>query len=272
MLVFWSSMIVYAAVVLPRMIAPESTLYSSFLTIALVNFIGSLIRTGALILAWWFVRLSARQFEPDNPVRPAWLLLKWGLFIFVLAQLTLAVITWSYEKTPYPSPADALFIIAMAMIPIALLAFVRGYLGGGMLVEGRAGLMTIGLVAAVVFLVLGFLFLRPVVAAGRSWLETTVNVAYPALDAIMIVVAIVLLKLTMSFRGGRMWEVWMVLLAGFFCMGVGDILFAYFSTLEMAHLDPLLDVMFTWSYLLLALGAILNRKLTADAGDSSSDS
>jgi hypothetical protein len=67
-----------------------------------------------------------------------------------------------------------------------------------------------------------------------------------------------------------MWEVWTLLLAGFFCMGVGDILFAYFSTLEMTHLDPLLDVMFTWSYMLLAFGAILNRKLTGDAGENPS--
>jgi hypothetical protein len=266
MLVLWPSMIVYAAVVLPRMIAPESKLYTSVLTVSLVDTIGSFIRTGALILAWWFVRLSARQFDPGNLVKPAWQLLKWGFFLFVLGQLTLAGLTMVYEKAPFPSPADAMFILAMVLLPIALFAFIRAYLMAGMIAEGRAGLITIGGVAAALFLVLGALFLRPVIAAGRSGLETAVNVAYPALDAIMMVAAVVLLKITMSFRGGRMWEVWALLLAGFFCMGVGDILFAYFSTLEMAHLDPLLDVMFTWSYLLLAFGAILNRRLTADEG------
>jgi hypothetical protein len=260
--VFWLVMLGYAVPVLLRMAIPSSSLYTSLLTVAVVDIIGSLIRLAALGLAWWLISLSVRQFELGNPIRPAWLLLQCGLLVYTAAQATLLALKLLLGTVGYPSLADGLFVVAMLILLVALITFVRGYLTVGLIAGGRVGLVATGLVAAIVLAVVNLILLRPVLAAGVPALEKAVNLCYPVLDSLLMVVVLVLLKITSRFRGGSIWAVWMILLAGFACLSAGDILYAYFSTLGMTHLDPVLDVMYTWAYLLMAFGAALNHNLT----------
>ena len=66
---------------------------------------------------------------------------------------------------------------------------------------------------------------------------------------------LVLLRMMLRLRGGQLWLVWARLLGGVFFMALGDILFAYFTTLEFSAVDPLLDLTFAYAYILLAWGA-----------------
>jgi hypothetical protein len=55
----------------------------------------------------------------------------------------------------------------------------------------------------------------------------------------------------------------MALLLGFVFLSVGDILFAVFTTLGKTSLDPLLDVAFAWSYILIARALVSQHTIVA---------
>jgi hypothetical protein len=66
-------------------------------------------------------------------------------------------------------------------------------------------------------------------------------------------------------RGGSLWKVWMALLLGFVFLAAGDILFAFFTTLGKSALDPLLDVAFAWSYILIARALVTQHGILSAA-------
>jgi hypothetical protein len=65
------------------------------------------------------------------------------------------------------------------------------------------------------------------------------------------------------FRSGEVWKVWVALLAGFFFMWAGDVLFACFDALKMQGVDPLTHAMYVLSYGFLALGVVRQHRLLA---------
>lgn len=95
---------------------------------------------------------------------------------------------------------------------------------------------------------------RPVLQADAPLAETTLNILYPVLDFLLLVPAALLLKMALGMRGGRLSEVWLALVLGFLCLAIGDILFAFFTSLGQSALDPALDLLFAWSYILIARG------------------
>jgi hypothetical protein len=97
--------------------------------------------------------------------------------------------------------------------------------------------------------------LVPIATAEAPLTEQLLNLGYPTLDLILMVPAFVLLRLMLRLRGGQLWLVWARILGGVFFMAVGDILFAYFTTLEFSAIDPLLDLSFAYAYILIAWGA-----------------
>jgi hypothetical protein len=264
-IVLCSFLLIYAVVVLSRMLIPESPLYTELLTAALVQVAGRFLRLGLLALALWYVRLSVRQFEADNPVRPAWLIMQWGLLFYLLGQLTLNILNWVLPSVPFPSFADAPFMVAMLLLPIALIVFVRGYLRASLITEDRGKLIAIAAVATIVLSVFYGILLRPLLSSEAPLLAVVVNIGYQAADLVLVVAATVLLKITMSFRGGRIWEVWILFLGGFLSLFVGDALYSYFSTFNLEYLYPIIDVAYTWSYLLWLCAAVLNFRLTKPA-------
>jgi hypothetical protein len=94
--------------------------------------------------------------------------------------------------------------------------------------------------------------------------EKALNVAYPISDLLLLIPVLMLFHMALMLRGGKLWRVWMALLVGFILLALGDILFAYFTTMEMGFLDPLLDVMFTCSYIFIAWGASFQYSFLRD--------
>ena len=106
---------------------------------------------------------------------------------------------------------------------------------------------------------------RPVLASEAPFAEQVLNIAYPVLDCLLLIPAVLLLKMALSMRGGTLWKVWMALLLGFVFLAVGDILFAFFTTLGKTGLDPLLDVAFAWSYILIARAVVTQHGILASS-------
>jgi hypothetical protein len=267
-LVFGGLMLTFAALVLLQIPFGDSSFYTKVYTGKTVVVVGSVLRILALGVAWWFVRRGAAQFESGNPARPAWSLLKWGLGGYFAAQVVLSGMNiFMTNGAPFPSVADAVFVISTLLLFLGVAAFVHAYSIVGYIGSGRNQTIIVGAIAAVVLFFVNWKALSPIIQADLPGLETAVNCAYPIFDSLLAIASIALLRVTVSFLGGGLWRVWLALLAGFLFMTAGDILYAYEFSLNMPFLNPITDWVFTWGYLLLARGAIDHYLLIGGEGN-----
>ncbi len=163
--------------------------------------------------------------------------------------------------SPYPSLADAAFMAAYPFQLAAFWKFISAYRESGLPVGSSREHGILALAAAVGFLAIGFVALGPVLAAASAPLEKLLNVAYPAFDFLILIPIVILLRITVPFRGGRIWTVWAALLAGFVAMAAADILYAYFVTLGQSWLEAVVDALFILSYILVAQATLKQHEL-----------
>ncbi len=248
-----AGMALMGAIFLPKLLAPDAAIYRDVLTPEAILFIAAPVKLVFLLIAAIYACRSAASFERTNPVRTAWTLMALGLSAYVAAQAVLAFYQLVRgHAAPFPSIADLFFLPATVLLAVSLFLFVKVYKSVGFEV---AEAFEVGVVFFFVLSLLAVFFLvvgRPVLSSDAPWPERALNVAYPVLDSILLIPAVLLLKMALSMRGGALWKVWMALLLGFVFLAAGDILFAFFTTLGKSGLDPLLDVAFAWSYILIA--------------------
>jgi len=125
------------------------------------------------------------------------------------------------------------------------------------------GLTAFAIIIFVAVALLAWPILRPVAHVAASPLEKALNLAYPALDLLLMVPIAVLVRITSRFRGGAVWPIWLSLLVGFVFTAAGDILFAYLTALGHAEFDPVIHAMYIVAYGNLAWGALFQEKLLA---------
>jgi hypothetical protein len=251
-----------ALLLLPKLWLADADLYRQTLTPQRLLVLAAICKLGLLVAAAAMAWRVARWFAGSGPAAAGW---RWVAAGFAASSGGQAILAW-YQvvlqtSSPYPSAADPLFVLGMVLLVMALLRILLAYAGAELpLASGRevAGLAAL---AAVPLLALGFWLLRPVLAEPAAPMEQLLNVAYPVLDCVLLVPTFVLARLTARLRGGRVHQVWTVLLAGFLATAAGDVLFAYFSTLGMERLDPLVDLMYVASYGLWAWGAALQLQV-----------
>lgn len=213
----------------------------------------------ATVFAW----ANASRFEEGNPSRPAWRFLSLGCLAVFLGQLWYAPIQLSLQRTTFPSPADASFVLSYPLLLLALLGFLRAFRQAGLVVpSGQLGLLAAGTVA--VLAVLGYSLLKPLVQAPTEGLAHFLNVFYPAADLVLLIPTVVLLRLSVALRGGHVWPVYLALLMGMVCSAAGDAAFAYSSNYGLNHLDPIFNAMFLAAYALLAQSSLHQREILAE--------
>lgn len=250
---FAASLLLAGLVYLPKLLVPDSALYTRILSPQLLLNVAAILKIVFLALATRFAWRCASFFEPGNPVRPAWLLLTAGFGLYLLGQTVLGVYQVLLRiATPFPSLADVFFQLSMALLIASLVSFMRAY--SQTLGVALGELAGFGIVALALLVLVAAVVLRPIAGQEAPPLERLLNLAYPLLDCLLLVPGLMLLRLTMKLRGGSLWTVWMLLLLGFFCVAAGDILFAYFTTLGLEILDPLLDLVFAAAYVFFAWG------------------
>jgi hypothetical protein len=267
-LVFAAVVTLVAAVYLAQFLAPADSPAARLLSRERTLVFGAIVKLVFLALGAGFAARAARAFERGNPARPAWRLLAGGLGLYVLGQASLARHqVLRLAPAPFPSVADVFFVAGTVAFIAALAAFIRAYRRAGMPLGGRAQLGRAAAAGAVLVAAMAVWVLAPIAAAAAPFWAKTLNLAYPLLDAVLLVANLVLLDMAVRLRGGRVWNIWAALLAGFACTAVGDILFAFFSVVGVSRLDPLLNLTFALSYVFLALGARYQAEILA-GGDA----
>ncbi len=235
-------------------VGEDSILYGSILTPAVLLYAAALPKLAALLGGAVAAYTCARSFDEGSPSRRAWSLIAFWLGTWFVAQSMLGYYQLILvEAAPFPSAADALFMVGYPAMIIAVHIFIRTYVSTGMFGDTRDHAAA-AFIAAVPLFVAAILILTPALASGGEPLELALNVAYPALDLIAMVPTIVLLRITLKLRGGSLFWVWTLICAGLCFMVVGDLLFGYFELLGLGFLEPLLDLCYIASYAFIARG------------------
>lgn len=249
------------AIFVPKILWPDAAAYRVVLTPLVLSIVASACKLASLGAGCAYGFGIVRRIERDNPARSAWLLLTLWLGCFAAGQLVLSAYQLTVGQAPLPSTADAFFVLGYALMIAAGVRFVIVYRASGYPVGSTGEAVATAVGAAIVFAIVGVRLLGPVAAAPVPWIERAVNVAYPALDFVSLVPTLLLLRITLRFRGGHVWSVWASLLVGFGFAAPGDILFAYATSVGWSALDALLDPVFAISYFFLARGAVLQYRL-----------
>ena len=252
--------LVVAVLYVGRTFFGESSFYASLFTDRILVLAASVAKLAALVAAAFSAYAVTMHVGRDNPAWRPWTVFATGLAFYAVGQATL---TWYHAvkgNALFPSIADVWFMVAYPLLIVALVGFAVAY--------ARSGFPTAGIVPIAVGMVftaaaLAWPLLRPIAGTPGEPLATALNVAYPSLDLLLLIPAVVLLRITSQFRGGAVWRVWAALLAGVLFLAIGDILFAYFSTLGITKIDPLVHAMYLIAYAGLAAGTEIQYRLVA---------
>jgi hypothetical protein len=250
-----------AALFAVRTFAGDAALYRSVLTDPTLVRAAAVCKLALLALACLHATQTCGRLDRGNDARLPWLLLALALGLFTLGQSILSAYQLAVAKSPFPSPADALFLAAYPLLLASFVRFGRAYRRSGLPVGPfwqHAAIAATVLVAGA--LAAGPL-LRPVLAAPGTRLEHALNVAYPAFDLVLLIPLAILVRIAWPFRGGAIFRAWALLLAGTVGMCAGDLFFAWFSMLDASHLDPLVHGSYLVAYTCLAWGTRLHRDL-----------
>ena len=148
--------------------------------------------------------------------RRAWTLIGIALISWGAADAWYSIAFWNLDEVPFPSVADAgwLLFYPLAMAGVAALAATqtRGGRTGLSLLDGLIGALAIGSVGAAV------LFGPIVEATGGSTLAIATNLAYPLGDLALIALVVGV----MPFLGWQLGRAWSLLTLGIVVFGISD--------------------------------------------------
>ena len=240
-----------------RFLAPHSALAAADQTLLVI---AGWAKLAALVTATLFSVRCVALLDRDNPARLPWLTLAVALAAFAAGQATLTFYQTFTGQSPFPSLADVWFLMSYPLLIVALVMFAVAYAKSGF---ATTGLIPLGIFSLVAAGLIAIPLLRPIVNTPGAPLAVALNVVYPSLDLLLLVAAIVLLRLTSRFRGGSVWRLWAALLTGFVFTSIGDIVFAYFSTLGLTTLDPIVHALYLIAYASLAVGCGIQWRMYA---------
>lgn len=259
---FWIALAASVLFFLGQTFAPGAALYTQTLDQVTINWIGSVAKLLFLTLGTIGGAAVSSRFEPGNPSRTAWRLWTAGLAGLLLGQATL---TWYLatrgEISVFPSLGDLFFVLGSLAVIAALFTFVRSYEKSGFPVGTAQERWGIALAAALLSAAVVIPVLWPVFQAQAPLLQKLLNAIYPALDFLMLIPALILLRISLRFWGGKVWAVWAALIAGILCTATGDVAFAHFSGLGTTRLEALIDVAYILGYGFFAASVLYQRDL-----------
>ncbi|MDP9219646.1 MAG: GGDEF domain-containing protein [Actinomycetota bacterium] len=201
-------------------------------------------------------RARARQ-------RGTWLALAGGL-----AAWSAGEVVWCYyelwqglPQTPFPSPADAAYLLFPVGAAVALLMFPTGKTH-----QSRSRLVLDGLiVTGSLFLVSWVSVLNSVYQAGASsTFALSVSMAYPLADLVLITMTVMVLARAHTAQRLTLG----LLSAGILLMSFSDSVFAYLTATDPYHTGNLIDLGWVTAFLLFGLAALSSTHHQASVTNS----
>ena len=214
--------------------------------VVLIDNIGFLpMSIAGAVLAW----RAASRGNLDRRTRRAWLVLGIGFAAFWLGD-----VLWLYYESirgtaPFPSFADAGYLSYYPLVFFGLLLFPAAPRRGGQVLKFWLDSMTVLLGGG---MVIWYLLLRPIAQADDSPLLTTLSLAYPVGDLVLLFgITNVVLRRPLA-RSGRALA---VLASGLLLFVVADVAFGYMSIQEQYETGDWPDILWLTGQLLMVIAA-----------------
>lgn len=175
-----------------------------------------------------------------------WLFFTAGLLIWFVSKVSSSIYTLSFTaQVPYPSVADALWLVGYVPIFAAMHSYLRGF--GFSLSKPRysAFATTISWVLLAVFVLL-----MPPVAAANDEAFVLLSIVYLGLDLSLLSLSIHGLFV---FFNGKIGVAWAFLSSALFLNAVGNMLFSYATQNGTYYSGHSLELLFHFSYLFCTL-------------------
>ena len=205
------------------------------------------------------VSVSALRKYWGNPIDKysrIWAGFTLGMVFWFLGELGWAIYALLLNvEVPYPSIADAAWLIGYAPLFIALCLYVRTF--------QFAASKTMFALATVAVCITGFALLLSLVspilanASEHDMVTLTVDIAYPALDVVLFSLSILGLLI---FAGGKVAKAWILINGAILMNVVADVLFSYATLQGTYYNGHWSELFFAWGYILFALAFTAHKK------------
>jgi len=193
--------------------------------------------------------------EPGDKFFRIWLGFHLGMAFWFLGEVGWAVYTLLLNvEIPYPSIADAFWLIGYVPLFIALYLYVRAFRFSIPKLMHATADVVVSIVSLFLF---SFLVTQILVAAAEETTTLAVDIAYPTLDLALFSISILGL---LVFAKGKIARAWLLINGAVLMNVVADVLFSY-TTLQGAYYNGhFLELFFHWGYILFALAFYTHRK------------
>ena len=190
--------------------------------------------------------LGIRHQRPEN--RRAWLFIVAGLISFLAGDVYYYILDAVSDTTPFPSPADALYLCMYPLVICGLLQLIRRRSPG----RDWASLLDASIAAVGTFAVLGVLVIDRYVADGSMQLAgRVISVCYPVMDVALVAVAVRLVGVVPLRR-----PAYALLTAGLCSLLVADTIYGVLNTAGTFETGGFADLFWLGFYVLVGAAAL----------------
>lgn len=195
---------------------------------------------------------AVRAYGMDNIHGNALLYITLGLASWFVGEAIWAIYELILRISPYPSIADLFYLAAYPLIFIGILREIMNYKTDVNPVRSLV-ISTISIALSIMVFNIAIL---PSYSNGSTFLENAIAISYGLGDVMLIVGISYILMLTMDFRGGKLFYVWLHIIIAVIFMLLGDLFFAiYREQYEQSILAyKRIDLFWILSYIAFAMG------------------
>lgn len=208
---------------------------------------------------------AAKTYKIVNIHGRAMAFLASGMAAFFIGETIFYVYQYHLNRQPFPSVADAFYLLAYPLVLVGLMIEVRMH-------KPRLSdfsRQTLSLMFTALVSTTAIVCYFGIYKAFDSAAGFTVNafaMGYGVADLIILVPAMYVLNLAYEFKGGKLFNTWMMIFFAILLMLGGDILFALYNEQYSDAQWPytLIDLFWTASYLLFGYSFIFTASVLKD--------
>jgi hypothetical protein len=258
-----AAVVLTCALYVPKIVWPDARFYAEVLTPTRVQLVGAFAKLVCLVLSTVYGFRVAKRLEHANPARRPWFLLGVWLACWTFGQVGLMVYPFLLgREPPVPSIADCGYLAGFVFLFPALVRFITAYRESGFPVGSAREHAVIAGVTAVVVGAFSWANLAGLARSEDTAMVRFLNVVYPAGDLLAVVPTVVLIRIALAFRPGRVWGVWAAITTGFLFLAAGDFL-STFLWPETTSFDPAVHLTYLLGYVFVACGMKLQDELVS---------
>ncbi len=238
-----------------------AVVYTFFRDSGWIGWFGNAFQLAGLLIAAINLNIARNLYRPGDKPRAAWALLTIGMVLWTLAQTIDAYHEIFLQQVPYGTLADVFWTSGYIPIVFGLVILVRNFLSTGLPAGSKSTYLLIALVSFIVFIaLLKFLILPDFDDPENTIASKFLDIAYPALDTIVIAFAAVLLRISWELRGGNLSNTWLFLCIGFAMVAAADLVLTNIEDIDSGAYR-FLDLLYFAAYFSIAIAGRIQVRM-----------